>query len=428
MSRKGRIFSVVGLFCGLLGALAISLPVLQGESRKPTSGKLIVHEWGTFTSFAGSDGVNLEFRPLVTNDLPRFIMTPTRQPGTPASLFLKDQFVAFQRMETPVTYFYTDVPRSVKARVDFPRGMLTEWYPVVKGFESGKPEEKRAMGGAFLDWGTVRLTPPADFAAVRVRNGKGEPIPATLPAVAQGDHYGRARETDSAIVETVDARKGSHFEKFLFYRGIGNFDLPIKLVALGNDRFQISNTGSKASGALILVQIANEHARFAQLKPIAGHTDATTSLPTTESTIDELADATVRALIAAGLYEKEARAMVNTWRTSWFEENGTRLFYLVPEKLTNELLPLTIEPAPEQQVRVLVGRLETLTPEDGARLTAALVRIDSNDPLSADSIKDQLKPLGRFAEPAVQFLITQTQASDAREHLETILRQLRERK
>src|SRR5690349_7076029 len=110
MSSKTRILSVVILISGLLGALAISLPSLQGESRKSAAGKLIVHEWGTFTSFAGSDGVSLEFRPLVTNDLPRFIMTPTRQPGSPASAFLKEQYVAFQRMETPVTYFYTDVP------------------------------------------------------------------------------------------------------------------------------------------------------------------------------------------------------------------------------------------------------------------------------------------------------------------------------
>jgi hypothetical protein len=33
----------------------------------------------------------------------------------------------------------------------------------------------------------------------------------------------------------------------------------------------------------------------------------------------------VRALVDQGLYEKEARAMVNTWQDQWFAEEGTRV-------------------------------------------------------------------------------------------------------
>src|ERR1041385_5868371 len=86
-------------------ALFILPALLQGsDSRQPTPrGKLIVHEWGTFTSFAGSNGVNLEFRPLVTSDLPRFIM----RPPSAMDIFTKQEYTALQRMETPVTYFYT---------------------------------------------------------------------------------------------------------------------------------------------------------------------------------------------------------------------------------------------------------------------------------------------------------------------------------
>ena len=54
----------------------------DAPARPRRLGKLVVHEWGTFTSFAGSDGVNLEFRPLVTNDLPPFMMNPFSQPGS----------------------------------------------------------------------------------------------------------------------------------------------------------------------------------------------------------------------------------------------------------------------------------------------------------------------------------------------------------
>ena len=180
-------------------------------------------------------------------------------------------------METPVTYFYTDVPRTVNVRVDFPEGLLTEWYPAVEKLDAGKwtPEQafskqpRRVAGQAFLDWGAVRLTPPDQFAAIRVRDADGRAIPASLPKVGKAEHYGRARETDSAIVETVDKSRGSHFEKFLFYRGIGNFELPIKLVAHGGDRFEVTNSAEEVSGALLLVRIDDTHVRFTRSRPSA---------------------------------------------------------------------------------------------------------------------------------------------------------------
>src|SRR6185503_4320845 len=108
MSRKKRNMWASGIAAGLVVIASVVFPALlhgfdAGKASPP--GKLIVHEWGTFTNFSGSDGINLEFRPLVTRDLPRFIMTPFNQPGSLGRELLKDQFVARQRMETPVAYF-----------------------------------------------------------------------------------------------------------------------------------------------------------------------------------------------------------------------------------------------------------------------------------------------------------------------------------
>jgi hypothetical protein len=192
MSRRTRTIGVAAVsFVGLAIAVALLPALLHGSDSRDAArpGKLVLHEWGTFTSFAGSNGVNLEFRPLVANDLPGFIMNPARQPGSPIGLFLKNQFVARQRMETPVTYFYTDVPRTVNVRVDFPQGMLTEWYPVVKNFRSGKDADTQSiLGHAYLDWGAVRLTPPEQFANVRVQGPKGQAAPASLPPVGADNH------------------------------------------------------------------------------------------------------------------------------------------------------------------------------------------------------------------------------------------------
>jgi hypothetical protein len=415
----------------LAGAAAVALTFspdfLRGSdvSKASPPGKLIVHEWGTFTSFSGSDGVNLEFRPLVSNDLPRFIMRPSSQPGE-LPVFTKSQFYARQRMETPVTYFYTDVPRTVNVRVDFPKGLLTEWYPVVKTYVShSKATTNPVKGYSYLDWGSVRLTPQKQFADIRVKGNKGQPIPASLPPVDAKDHYGRARETDSAIVETVDKEHGSHFEKFLFYRGLGNFELPIKLAALGNDRFEITNAGDEASGALLLTHIDNGLARFNKIDPVQAHSTIEVTLSETESTVDQLTEATVHELTSAGLYEKESLAMVNTWRSNWFGENGTRLLYLVPSKQTDKLLPLKIEPAPDEQVRVLVGRLETITPEDCKELGRKLVGAGTIDKPSEVWVKQELKSLGRFAEPAIQFAIDQTHDPKQVGRLKAILTNVR---
>jgi hypothetical protein len=54
--------------------------------------------------------------------------------------------------------------------------------------------------------------------------------------------------------------------------------------------------------------------------------------------------------------------MIETWRDSWFEE-GTRIFYIVPSKMVDTILPLTITPKPREVARVFVGRIEVFTPQ-----------------------------------------------------------------
>jgi hypothetical protein len=438
MSAKSRNIAAGTIATGCIAIALLFVPAIlkgfdAGRSTKPS--KLIVHEWGTFTSFSGSDGVNLEFRPLVTSDLPRFVMNLQKQPGSPIPYLGKDNFYALQRMETPVTYFYTDVPRTVNVRVDFPKGLLTEWYPVAKNIAFGKEKkpndakflsmESVPKGPAFLDWGDVRLTPPDQFANIRMRGPKDKPVPAMLQRVDEKDHYGRARETDSSYVETVDTYGRSHFEKFLFYRGVGNFELPVKLTALGNNRFEVSNSGDDATGVLLLIRIEYDRIHFTRIDPVSPKSVIEVTLPEYETTIDELVDATVRTLTAAGLYEKESLAMVNTWRNSWFGEDGTRLLYLVPGKITDKLLPLTIDPVPDERVRILVGRLETITPEDSKNLVSRLVGSNPNKKHTKEEIDAELKPLGRFAEPALQFVMGQTNDAQTRSRLELILKQVR---
>ena len=331
-------------------------PDQQAQATVLQQDRLVVHEWGTFTSFSGSDGVQLDFRPLVDNDLPPFVLNWAYPNGL--SLLSKRRIRSFQRMETPVTYFYTDREREVSVRVGFPKGLLTEFYPPVRSVKpTYDPKVPTPLKNSQLDWGKIRLIPTDHFRpqfadrqlAQRMQT---RIVQSLLPSVVGKNHYMYARETDSAIVHvhrSFDkkfpwALASDTFEKFLFYRGVGNFELPLSFEAKGERYFELTNTGPDTIRLLFLVTVKGKQVRFSKYESVQPGQTLTLEQSAKPSTVKRLSQAVVDSLIAEQLYEKEARAMVKTWQSSWFGEQGTRLFYIVPRRITDELLPLQIDP------------------------------------------------------------------------------------
>ena len=126
----------------------------------------------------------------VGGDLPNFVLDRQRSASAATQptqanpyLFLKGEIPTVSRMETPVTYFYTDKPMKVHDRVDFPAGQLTEFYPPIKQMAPLVSAEERAgkalpmVGGGMLDWSELLVTPP-DIADT-----------AYIPTVSEGDRY-----------------------------------------------------------------------------------------------------------------------------------------------------------------------------------------------------------------------------------------------
>ena len=97
-------------------------------------------------------------------------------------------------------------------------------------------------------------------------------------------------------------------------------------------------------------------------------------------------------LVENGLYPREAAAMLETWRDSWFTE-GTRLFYVLPQSAMESILPLEIIPKPAQIARVFVGRIEVITPTTENAVIAA---IRGND----DRLPRRPQPVPRAHRPA----------------------------
>jgi hypothetical protein len=340
--HSGRALSFFVLLCGSANTNLIS-------AQQRTSG-LTVHEWGTFTTVAGRDGRATDWLPLSGPvDLPCFVYRFQNNsliklsPGTRPLGYeeARAQLWGKVRMETPVLYFYAPKETSVSVRVQFPRGLMTEWYPAAT-------VEQEVVSRATLDdpahvstiaWPHVRIAPS---------------LQAALPADIAESHYYRARSTDSApLIAHGQA------EKFLFYRGVADFDVPIAAEPLPNGRVRIRNLGAEPIPGVILFENRDGALGYRMLGRVSG--DATVAAPALTSSFGRLRTELEQLLVSAGLYRKEAAAMVDTWRDSWFEE-GTRVFYIVPPARTEAILPLTISPEPTRVVRVFVGRMDIITP------------------------------------------------------------------
>ncbi len=376
--------------------------------------RLVAHEWGTFTSFSGADGEPVGFTPN-NNDLPAFVYY-SRNIGGKGGRFQRGGLVS---METPVVYFYTDKETKVSLKVDFPKGWITEWYP----FASGAPvqtDRNDRTGGHSIRW-EVKLTPGEPERFPRIRTNPGAPE----------NHYYHARETDAVALQAEVATRRAdddddynyderglrggtilQREKFLFYRGVGTFPPPVTVRALGGDKVQVLNaSGGKATG-LVLVTVRGGKIGFRSVGELESGATTDAQLPTAEGTRADLGAFLVKELTAAGLYEKEAKAMVKTWDSAWFGEEGTRLLYLVPRSKTDELLPLTMDPKPTELVRVLVGRHDFLTPEAEAIALKELKRLQAAQ-AEINAAYTELNKLGRFSAQAQQIAEKRIEAQAA---------------
>jgi hypothetical protein len=348
-------------------AIICSIATVQGwgthaaaAPREPD--KFVAHEWGTFSTFSGSDGKALKFYPN-DRDLPQFVYSRHREVkgGVP------DTYVS---LETPVLYFYTDHDRTVSVKVDFPKGLMTDWYP-----QASRPPEQT------LRWDDLKV-----LATDRPK----------LIGEREAGRYFAARETDAATVRTSGPEKRED-ERFLFYRGVGDFQMPFVVRAMGSGEFKVKNTGKNGVPAYVLVNVKDKNVTFKVFHHLSPGAEDTVELPTSASTTEKLGDAMTALLIEQGLFEKEAKAMVKTWSSDWFGDDGTRVLYLVSEALTDEFLPLKIEPKPDRIVRVMVGRHDVLTPEREKEIDGLVKQLKSNSNADAKSAdKDLNNLLGRF--------------------------------
>lgn len=307
---------------------------LMAAETVPLPTGVVAHEWGTFTSIAGRDGAPARWYALGgPSKLPCFVHQ---------SAFLgKTSAYTTVRMETPVIYFYSPKETTVSVSVGFPSGRFTEWYPDGRNDSPGQ-----------LAWKSVQVLPGQDL---------------TLPSGGEGNHYYAARATDAAML-----RVGKEQEKMIFYRGVADLDVSVRPTFTADGKIAVRNGATDEVSAFVFENRGGK-VGYRTLREFRG--TAVVDPPELTGDLAGLREQLATEMVRAGLYPKEAHAMLETWRDSWFEA-GMRVIYIVPRASVDAALPLTITPAAADLARVFVGRVEMMSPAMAAEIETAVANRD----------------------------------------------------
>lgn len=402
------LFAALALALASQMADAATLPINPQQPTSPAAKKFVVHEWGTFTSVIGSNGERLGGLHHEEETLPSFIAgrdvlkeisyipgsggTGNCRPSkgmpvcddyvAPSTYQVRPENVT-QKMETPVIYFYSDEKVQSKVNVGFPQGVISQYFPAPISFSPAIGNLRGLSNG--------RVTFDVEVTT--------EKLP--LPQVESGNVYGPARE-----VASNDVRSGDQNERFIFYRGLGDFVTALHATSGVGQGLALQNVGAKISQVILLDVTSTTGAvktlgsmDYQQMthvnnKDLANFRSQKVPRAEFEAQAQKVI---VDALVASGLYPDESLAMFNTWKTSYLRSHGLRVLYVLSRQETDRLLPINITPQPTELVRTLVGRIEILHAEEEQQMLANL-----------RAGKELVIKEDRFAEPKLRRLLRLT--------------------
>ncbi|MCZ6795093.1 MAG: hypothetical protein O7J95_15930 [Planctomycetota bacterium] len=361
----------------LLSTVLWTVVFLSGFAEAGDRG-LIVHEWGTFTALQDEQGrelpgINVDDEPVpeFVHNLSPFVLSPTlltryhwryRMKSVPR----RHPHVTL-RLETPVVYFYPPegAGKSLTVDVDvrFRGGWLSEFYPHAQAQAPG------LEGGRFR-FGDLTPKTLSSLTWKDLQIGTDVPGPETDAHV-----WIAPRQVRSTPV--INTRGES--EQYLFYRGVAHVRAPLRVstdryreeLTLRGNFDEVLRVRRSRIDALWLVDVRPDgrvaYRRVGPLEVGASTEEVLAVVPSDFAESEFAAENLQRlhedmhgALVRAGLYDDEARAMLSTWKRAYFTSPGHRLFFLVPRSWTDHYLPLEVSREADI-VRVMMGRIELVT-------------------------------------------------------------------
>ena len=171
--------------------------------------------------------------------------------------------------------------------------MITEWYPHASRVEPRKPLNDLTLyhpnqPDGSITWDAVTVSPflTADF-----------------PREVGSNRYYAARAATSTPIR-VQTPLGEQYEKFLFYRGVSVFAVPISAAVAADGKVRAENRGEHPIPSIVLFDRRGEKVGYRIVKPFPK--EASLDPPELTDSIDSLVRDLEGILIAQGLYQNEA--------------------------------------------------------------------------------------------------------------------------
>jgi len=283
--------------------IALTVIVLSiGFVARAENVPLVIHEWGTFTSLQDEKGNSL---PGISEDvepLPSFVQSfQLIDTGKGISPLVSPQIT--MRLETPVVYFHLPrdaAPMKVSFSATFLGGVLSQWYP----------HAENSMSPASVPQITEKTRNKLTWEDVTIGKPAASEFPQTNSPI-----WLAPRKVDAADVIASNGQA----ERYLFYRGVGHLDAPLRVSRIGSDlritpqfapELGISNT--LHMGSMWYLDVKSDGAvAYRRIEPAINATAALTraefnSTQYSVANLAKLRNEMKTSLVSEGLFDDEA--------------------------------------------------------------------------------------------------------------------------
>jgi len=274
-----------------------------------------VHEWGVWRVRNGT----VEHLADLARENPSFVHRASGAAPLPVTPRRHPELVAADK---PVVFLWADVPLDVEITVEFAgRGQPWFYYPQATAGQTDPPVAR-----------TVRwqghVTPP-----------RATPTP-VLARVSQAHFWSALRRAGASAFTPTGS---TETERFLFYDGPTQFAPAVSVQRAGTatqPRFSMRALRPDPQGQPVWVVHGPSFERLDR-QGAARRGD-----------LRALRTELRAALVARGLRETEADALLDTWRGDLFTRAETRAISFVSRADYDAMLPITVTPMPIELVRV----------------------------------------------------------------------------
>jgi hypothetical protein len=225
----------------------------------------------------------------------------------------------------------------------------------------------------------------------------------SLRAVRAADIFTKANDAENTgLIKEGRGLPDSQYERerFIYYDGLVPIGKRVA-VTVEKDKVAVANrVKHPLFGVTVVDRRTPDHIRVARLAKLEAGAKAT-EMDFAELGSKEWPEAGLvtltKQLTDVGLFEDEAKSLVELWKKDFFQADGLTLFFRLPQEEYEKLLPMTLKPRPEKLIRVGLVLHAHCEPDFPDRVAAIAKDLDDDDFDTRERAQKRLEDMGRAA-------------------------------